>query len=223
MRLLAVLLTLFLTVQASPLESFAEEYRDGLALRDNPDYAHLYATTTDRSLRILSEVQEDDIILAMYESAFTRDGERVTQRGVAAFWLKDGKIADVAFAPLENSMDPAMAGQAADIATTAAGLSQGLAEGNPAVAGALSSPLGIAAVIGIKLGIGEYAETLPIRECVAAKRDIGTMGWTAAGWNLGMLALANPVAAIVGAAIAFHIMHDDWRPAFRECALAKLA
>ena len=222
MRLLALILTLFLSAQASPLESFAEEYREGLALVDQADYAELYATTTDRSLRILSQAQEDDIILALYESAFTREGERVTQRGVAAFWLRDGAIYHVDFATLEG-VDPAMAGQAADIATTAAGLSQGLAEGNPVVAGALSSPLGIAAVLGIKLGLGEYAETLPIKECVAAKRDLGTMGWSMAGWNLGMLALANPVAAIVGAAIAFSLTHDDWRPAFRECALAKLA
>jgi len=107
-----------------------------------------------------------------------------------------------------GGIDPALAGQGADIATTAAGLAAGLQEANPIVAGA--APVAVA----LKLGLGEYAETLPVGDCHALKDGLATFGWGAAGWNLCAMATVSSggAAAIpciaVGLASGF-IAHQE--------------
>jgi len=86
---------------------------------------------------------------------------------------------------LAPSMDLAVTGQAADIATTGIGLLAGLTEMNPLV-GAMGLP--IAAVA--KLAIAQYSTELETEDCRAVKDVASTVGWGAAGWNLCALASA---------------------------------
>ena len=105
-------------------------------------------------------------------------------------------------------IDHALAGQSADIATTAAGLATGLQEANPIVAGV--APVAVA----LKLGLGEYAETLPAGDCHALKDSLATVGWGAAGWNLCTIAAvgsggAAAIPCIAAGIAAGAIAHQE--------------
>jgi len=95
--------------------------------------------------------------------------------------------------------DMALIGQSADLATTAVGLAAGMAEANPIMAGP-----GLPVALVVKLGVSEYAETLPTADCRKVKNAATFAGWGAAGWNLCVLATAGsggaaaPVCAALG-------------------------
>lgn len=224
----AVLLTLLLALcslaHATPLEAWAEEWKAGTALPDHPDYQDVYETTREREFRVLAQVQDGDVILALYELELTTKatGVRVLERGVAAFYLRDDRVVATEHVVLEGGgVDPALVGQAADAATTAAGLAAGLAEGNPAVAGLVSSPAGLVAFAALKLGLAKAAGYLPFQDCIEAKRTLAGMGWAAAAWNVAAM-VANPAAGIAAALVAWFVTTDR-APAMRACALAKVA
>ena len=105
-------------------------------------------------------------------------------------------------AALAPSMDLAVTGQAADVATTAVGLLAGLSEANPIVGG-----LGLPIAAIAKLAIAEYSTELDTEDCRAVKDVASTVGWGAAGWNLCALATAAtgggaliPCAIVAGVA-----------------------
>jgi hypothetical protein len=101
-------------------------------------------------------------------------------------------------------VDPALTGQAADIATTGAGLAMGFSEANP-IANA-AGPI----VLALKLSMSHYAETLPEQDCMALKDGLTTVGWGAAGWNAcvmvgGATSGAGLIPCLATAVIAGHV------------------
>src|SRR5690554_5345691 len=80
-------------VHAGVLEDWAEQWKAGTVWNDQPNYGIVYAETTDREIRFPQQVIEDDVIIATYEAALTnkRTGNRIVERGIAAYYLKDGK------------------------------------------------------------------------------------------------------------------------------------
>ncbi len=183
---------------ASPLDEFKARYEDGTFLAHEPDYAALYSRSTDRTIEIAHAQQFDGRIDAWYYTGMLLDGQPYEQRGVMSLYIEDDKVVREEHAVIESAagVDLAMAGQAADIGTTAAALGIGFAEGNPAVAGLIGTPVGIVAAIGLKLGAVQYANSRGLAECVTTRSLLGSMGWGAGAWNVGMVA-AGPVAAVV--------------------------
>ncbi|MCK0511390.1 hypothetical protein [Aromatoleum buckelii] len=183
---------------ASPLDEFQARYEDGTFLAHESDYADLYSRSTDRTIQITHAQQFDDRIDAWYHTVMLLDGEPYEQRGVMSLYIEEGQVVREEHAVIESAegVDLAMAGQAADIGTTAAALGMGFAEGNPAVAALIGTPGGIVAVVGLKLGAVQYANSRGLAECVTARSLLGSIGWGAGAWNVGMVA-AGPVAAVV--------------------------
>lgn len=183
---------------ATPLDEFKARYEDGTFLAHEPDYAALYSRSTDRTIEITHVQQFDGRIDAWYSTAMLYDGQPYEQRGVMSLYIEDGKVVREEHAAIESEavIDLAMAGQAADIGTTAAALGMGFAEGNPAVAALIGTPAGIVTVVGLKLGAVQYANSRGLAECVTARSLLGSIGWGAGAWNVGMVA-AGPVAAVV--------------------------
>lgn len=104
-------------------------------------------------------------------------------------------------------------GQGADVATTAVGLSMGAAELNP---------LGMAA-LAVKLPLIALANDQAEPQRTHDLTFIEAMGWTAAGWNIGMLALGPPFAivAAVGAGVVAWNRNADKRELVAECTRHK--
>ncbi|MCG6941455.1 MAG: hypothetical protein LJE69_09410 [Thiohalocapsa sp.] len=93
-------------------------------------------------------------------------------------------------------------GQTADVATTAVGLSQGLAEANPA-----ALPL-----IPAKVAMTGMARRMDDpEECREATQGLSLAGFGAAGWNLAMLAGVSTGGAGL---LALGTMALLWRPAY---------
>lgn len=218
----ALFLCLSAFARATPLEVFAEAYRDGVAFTEREDYAHVYATTTARELSFPRQVRERDRIIAQYSVQLVKaSGEPYTERGFAIFYLEGERIVY-----LENAIatgeewDLATAGQLADVATTAAGVAAGLTEANPIVGSVIGSPVGWLAFIGLKLGIANVANGAAVEDCIAAKQAAAGLGWGASAWNVGVM-LANPVVGAVAAIAAGYFTYD--RPAaLKACAAHKL-
>lgn len=177
---------------ASQIEGFRTGYVVGTALADDPDYAALYAQTSDRTLMLYAITEQGDRTAAIYELGYRHAGGEYRETGVLVLYHDPVRLE---FVPVENldptAMDLAVAGQAADIGTTAAALSSGLVEGNPVVAGAISTPAAAAALIALKLGAPALAGHLSLSNCTATRTALASFGWGAAAWN---------VAAITGAA-----------------------
>ncbi len=104
-------------------------------------------------------------------------------------------------------VDQALAGQAADVASTVVGLANGMVEGNPIVAG-----VGLPVAGAIKIGLSQHAETLLPRSCYTLKMALATSGWGASGWNacslliVGSAGMALPLcagAAIIAGTVAY--------------------
>lgn len=200
MAALIILSGIFTTTDASasPLDEFKARYEDGTFLAHEPDYADLYSRSSDRTIEITHAQQFDDRIDAWYYTVMLLDGQPYQQRGVMSLYIEEGQVVREEHAVIDSAIGPdlALAGQAADIGTTAAALGMGFAEGNPAVAALIGTPGGIVAVVGLKLVAVQYANSRGLAECVTARSLLGSIGWGAGAWNVGMVA-AGPVAAVV--------------------------
>ena len=100
-------------------------------------------------------------------------------------------------------------GQGADIATTAIGLSQSLAEANP---------LGVA-LLPIKYGVTKYADTLPCVQGVKIEKVVNSVTYGASGLNIAVIAGLNPVVGLVigaGTFIAYRLNKPIKCPTMRE-------
>lgn len=91
--------------------------------------------------------------------------------------------------PQDAALKDAVAGQAADGATTAIGLAQGLSEANP---------LGLGLLI-VKPGLIAFANTRPEPGRTALLQSLSGIGWGAAAHNLCVIAFdpASVVACLV--------------------------
>lgn len=102
-------------------------------------------------------------------------------------------------------------GQTADVATTAAGVAQGAAEMNPMVAPMVGSPVGLLALLGLKLGATEWAQRQDVYTCAGMTLGLSDVGWAAAISNGLILAAATPWAFPIGMAggIGSHYLFKD--------------
>lgn len=89
-------------------------------------------------------------------------------------------------------------GQTADVATTSIGIAQGASELNPAMAHLVGSPVGLVALLGIKLGAVHYANQQAPQECIALTQGLSDVGWAAAISNGVVLMFATPLAFPIG-------------------------
>jgi hypothetical protein len=189
---------------AGIVDDFQGGYRHGTLFPNDRDYRRLYERSTDRSIVLTNVKEYDDRVTAFYTAKLTWDGVPRTHTGVVMIYHKDGKLRREEHAPVEPAvMDLALAGQLADVGTTALALASGLSEGNPLVSGLIGSPVGAAAYIGLKVALVNETNRLGLTDCINARTAVGTIGWGFAGWNIGML--VHPVVAVIGAVVAGHL------------------
>ena len=138
------------------------------------------------------------------------------QGGWLAIWVENGKVArwwHTDKPPRGKHYTDAM-GQAADVGSTAAALSSGLAEANALVAGA-----GLPVAAAVKIGGTAIAHHSSYPACRDALPALGSLGWGATLWNVGMIAGAGPVAAVPAVATAVAAWRQD---RFWECVPSDL-
>lgn len=174
-------------------------YKDGSFLADEPIYQALYETTSGREVVLRDVRRRDETLWARFEVNMRRqDGEPVRRVGVAAWDIEDGRIVRERSEQAEPAgSDLALSGQAADVATTVVGVSAGLAEANPLLAPMASSPAGFVVMGALKAGAALAADEMSYESCVGMREGLGTIGFAAGAWNLGILA-APPVAILAG-------------------------
>jgi len=208
---------------ADAVAEWAEQYREGTALTQFEAYRDLYRTTTDRQFVAQRQVRQGDAVVVLYQGSLTlrETGQRVDERGIAVFYLKEENVAAVDTTLVdEEAFDLAVAGQAADVASTAIALAAGFTEANPLFAGA-TSPAGLLGMFALKVGYANHANDASMQECIDAKRWASIFGWAAAGWNLGLVA-AGPAGGLVAGGLAAW-KTSDRSPAVRSCAMHRLA
>lgn len=196
-KLLLTLLLASSNAFAGPLEAFQEDFKNGTALSHQEDYKDLYGRSTGRSIEFLISEDHGDRVDARYKTSMIYDDVPYEQYGIASFQIEEEKVVAVEFVPITEKaiIDMAVAGQGADVLTTAAAIQSGFAEGNPVVAGAVASPAGTAALVGLKLGAAKILDNTSVKQCVEGRTAIGTIGWIAAAWNIGVVA-AGPLAGL---------------------------
>lgn len=102
-----------------------------------------------------------------------------------------------------DAQDSAIAAAVADGVTTGLALSAGAIEMNPLVT---TTPAGLVALTGMKIGLVKYAETLPVEEKrTVLKTSSALWGGAAANNLLVLLAAPPPVAVIAGLVTGFAI------------------
>lgn len=194
------------------LHEVVSSYRAGTFLSGRSDYAALYSETTDRSI-VLRDVRSSSSHLgALYEIDLKRNGEPYHYEGVMIFNVQDGRVVDEIHTEAKIAeIDPALAGQMADVASTALDVSSGLVEGNPVISGLTGSAGGFLVLAAIKGGIVLAASNMDYDECVSARPVLGSLGFATTGWNIGLL--AHPaiavVAGIAGWVLSYEKQQED--------------
>ena len=130
MKSIAFILAIFCAAanaQNAVVEKFISDYQSGVAFAENPSDQNLYARSTDRKM-ILSNVNATaDRITAYYDVTLKYDGAPHRFNGVMMLHLNDGKIVGEEHAEgVTAPVDLALAGQAADVVTTAGALMSGM-------------------------------------------------------------------------------------------------
>jgi hypothetical protein len=195
-----------ITTYAAPIDDLVSGYAGGTFQAGDPDYAALYAQTADRTLTLHAITDQGDRTAAIYELGYTHAGGEYRETGVMV--LHHGPLRIDSYAAdldhLRASIDVSMAGQAADIGTTALALTNGFSEANPVVRWLIDHPAGIAAVVALKLGASYVADQMDISSCVAARTSIAVAGWGPGAWNFALILGATaPVAGVVGLVAAW--------------------
>lgn len=123
------------------------------------------------------------------------------QKGWIVATRKNGKIVSTYYTEYRPKKSrTAWMGQGADSATTAVGLGMGFVESNPLLGGMTSA--GIAAA---KLGATAAVSQASVNTCAKGLGGLGTLGWAASAWNLGVIAGAGPYSAIPALAAGAYI------------------
>ena len=200
-------------ISSYTVQSIKDEYRYGTLFLHDPDYRTFYSVTTNRSLYLTNLKISEERISGFYKSTFKIKGVLKEETGVMVFHIKDGipiREEHVLVKPellVKYTVDPTLAGQMADVATTAAGLAAGGIEANPLVSGMLGNPAGAVTWVGMKVALVYAPEYLSLKECIKAKKGIGAGGWAFAALNIG--AMVHPVVGLMAAAVAGAVSFDE--------------
>jgi hypothetical protein len=203
-----------ITTYAAPIDDLASGYPAGTFQADDPDYAALYEQTTARALTLSHVTEQEGRTAALYALSYQHAGGEYRETGVLVLYHDPVRLESVPVKDIDfNAIDLAVAGQAADIGSTALALSQGFVEGNPVVAGAISTPAGTAAIVALKLFGPTLANNLALEECTIVRTSIAASGWGAAAWNLAGIAGASTgvgigMALVAGGVTAFYSETD---------------
>jgi len=103
-------------------------------------------------------------------------------------------------------------GQGADVLSTYAAFQQGFSEGNP-----FMSHLSIPQMAAVKLGLTQAVKFLPDPYCTSGLWALTGVGYSAAIWNVGVIAGSGPAAIplVIG---MWWWQWDDWRDSsYRTC------
>lgn len=210
MKILSLLFggLLSFSVLASPATTFVKQYEEGTLLQHDSGWDPWRERTSDRKIKLTVTREDGNRTWAVFEETAQVLGKPRAMSGVVMIEHKDNEIvlADLYIFRDKAYCAAAATGQAADLGTTALGLSLGFAEGNPL--GVALIPIKVSAYIGIK--------SLPLYQCMAHMQSFGKAGWAAAGWNLGFIT-GGPIAGAAGALMGLFIpvSEDD---AALECA-----
>ena len=200
-------------ISSATVQSIKDEYRYGTLFLHDPDYRTFYGKTTNRSLFLSNLKVSEERISGFYKSTFkTKDGFK-EETGVMIFHIKGGipireEHVTVSYEILsKHTHDLALSGQLADVLTTAAGLAAGGVEANGLVAGLVGSPVGAVVWVGSKVALAFAPEYLSLKDCIEAKKGVGSVGWGFAGLNIG--AMVHPAVGLMVGAIAAAFSYDE--------------
>ena len=200
-------------IYGDTVQSIKDDYRYGTLFLHDPDYRTFYGKTSNRSLYLTNLKVSDERIAGFYKAVFKHKGEFKEETGVMIIHITDGVPIREEHVLVKQELltkytiDPTLTGQMADVATTAAAIAAGGVEANPIVAGLLGSPVGAVAWVGMKLALVYAPDYLSLKECIEAKKGIGSGGWALAALNIG--ALAHPVVGLMAAAVAGSISYEE--------------
>ena len=191
-----------------------DHYRYGTLFQSDKGYMDVYRNSTNRNLSLTNLKVSEERISGFYKVTLKdKSGEYKTETGVMVFHIKDGiPIREEHVTVKEEilssySHDLAFSGQMADVVTTAAGLAAGGVEANALVAGLVGTPVGAIAWVGMQVALVYAPEYLSLKECIEAKKGIGTAGWALAGLNIG--AFVHPIVGLMAAAVAGTISYEE--------------
>ena len=202
-----------------------DHYRYGTLFQNDKGYMDVYRNSTNRSLSLTNLKVSEERISGFYKVRLkTKDGTFKEETGVMVFHIKDGiPIREEHVTVKEeilsrHSHDLAFTGQMADVATTAVGLAAGGVEANALVAGLVGTPVGAIVWVGTKVALVYAPEYLSLKECIEAKKGVGSVGWGFAGLNIG--AMIHPVVGLMAGAVAAAISYDELeKTAAIQCVL----
>jgi hypothetical protein len=184
-----------------------DHYRYGTLFQHNKSYMDVYRSSTNRNLSLTNLKVSEERISGFYKVTLKdKSGGYKTETGVMVFHIKDGiPIREEHVLVKEEILskythDLALSGQMADVVTTAAALAAGGIEANPIVSGLIGSPIGAVAWVGMKVALVYAPEYLSLKECIEAKKGVGSAGWALAGLNIG--AFVHPIVGLMAAAVA---------------------
>lgn len=176
---------------ALAISSFADPLTEDFAAKYSLGTVEPSIIASERTITFSQITEHADRTTAFYRTNVTVDGVQQDSYGVIEL-TPDGGYTYRGINPA--SYDLAVAGQLADVGTTAVGLANGFAEANP---------LGIA-ILPLKYGLHKYSQSLNLAECVDVRTGMGVFGWGAAGMNIATLASAAiPAALVVGVMIGW--------------------
>ena len=186
-----ILTAVTLSLTAHPvMDEYARLHAEGTLFPESRKLDHWREHTSERSIEFWNiQEREDGRITAIFRERGLLDGVPAEAHGVIMVWHEDGKPTTAEWALIEPAeFDLAVAGQVADVATTAIGLAAGFSEANP---------LG-AAILPIKVAVHYASKDMDLRNCVETRTAMGAIGWGAAAANIAVLAGAGPAGLILG-------------------------
>ena len=206
---MGLILALTTCAFASPItDDYIAQHKAGALFADDPRLDVWREHTAERSITFDRVREQEGRTSAYFHETALWDGEPREAKGVIMIYHPDGKIVGAEWAPIDQATyDLAVAGQLADVASTAVGLAAGLSEANP---------LGIL-ILPIKYGSLSYSKTLPLHECIALRKGLGAVGWGAAAANIATIAGLGPAGLLVGIAVGFGVADSVERDAPVRC------
>lgn len=194
---------------ATPItDDYIAQHKAGTLFADDPRLDAWRTHTTERDIVFDRIVEQEGRTSAYYHETALWDGEPREAKGVIMIYHPKGAIEGAEWASIDPAAyDLALAGQLADVASTAVGLSMGLTEANP---------LGLL-VLPLKYGALSYSKTLPLHECINLRKLSGGFGWGAAAMNVATIAGLGPVGLVIGLAVGIGVADSVEKDAPVRC------
>lgn len=199
-----------LATYASPItDDYTAQHKAGTLFADDPRLKEWRKHTSSRSITFERITEQEGRTSAYFHERALWDGEPREAKGVMMIYSgENGRITGAEWAAIDPAAyDLAVAGQWADVASTAVGLAAGFSEANPL--GVLALPL--------KYGMRAYSKTMPLHACIQARKTLGAFGWGAAAMNVATIAGLGPVGLLIGLTVGFGVTNAVEKDAPVRC------